>query len=49
MYRRELLANIIQVYLHLAAADRTAGFARAIAADGRSYDPTIFPEAARVG
>jgi hypothetical protein len=37
------------VYLNLASADREGALAAAIAADTRSYEPSMFPEAARVG
>ncbi|KAL6763344.1 ubiquitin elongating factor core-domain-containing protein [Haematococcus lacustris] len=45
---RELLGELMQVYLHLAAADRSGRFFTAIASDQRSYDPAMFSEAARV-
>ncbi|KAF5841726.1 ubiquitin conjugation factor E4 [Dunaliella salina] len=45
---RELLLNIIQIYLHLSSADRSGLFARSIATDARSYNPSMFPEAAKV-
>jgi hypothetical protein len=46
---RELLQDLINVYLNLASADREGALAAAIAADTRSYEPSMFPEAARVG
>lgn len=45
---RELLYDLIRVYLNLAGADREGALAAAIAADTRSYEPTMFAEAARV-
>jgi ubiquitin conjugation factor E4 B len=45
---KELLAQICSVYLHLFAADKAGVFAASIAADGRSYRPAMFAEAALV-
>eukprot|EP00873_Tetraselmis_striata_P001321 jgi/Tetstr1/421585/TSEL_012529.t1 len=47
---KELLTQIIQVYLHLYAADAAADgvFVKAVAADDRSYRPEMFSEAAAV-
>lgn len=45
---RELLAAICEVYLHLAAADGSGAFVRAVATDARSYRPQMFEEAASV-
>ncbi|KAG1664461.1 hypothetical protein FOA52_006307 [Chlamydomonas sp. UWO 241] len=45
---RELLKSIISVYLHLASSDRSGVFARAVAADERSYSAEMFPESTRV-
>lgn len=45
---KELLALICQTYLNIAAADKQGVFAKAIAADERSYRPEMFAEAALV-
>eukprot|EP00798_Chlamydomonas_sp_ICE-L_P032300 gene32300-16868_t len=45
---RELLLNIIQVYLHLFAADRNGLLVTAVAADARSYSAKMFPESIKV-
>ncbi|GAX74152.1 hypothetical protein CEUSTIGMA_g1601.t1 [Chlamydomonas eustigma] len=45
---RELLLSIIKVYLHLSSSDRQGVFAKAVAADERSYSPQMFPESEKV-
>ncbi len=45
---KELLAQICSIYLNFANADRDGVFARAVAADGRSYREAMFSEASLV-
>ncbi|KAL3691495.1 hypothetical protein R1sor_005146 [Riccia sorocarpa] len=45
---KELLSQIVDIYVHLARGDSTGVFARAISSDGRSYSNDIYFAAADV-
>ncbi|GBG72537.1 hypothetical protein CBR_g12108 [Chara braunii] len=45
---KELLTQIVDIYLNLERSDLTDKFAVAVSSDGRSYRPEAFPEAAAV-
>lgn len=45
---KELLSQIVDIYVHLARGDTESEFAKAISADARSYREEAFPEAAGV-
>ena len=45
---KELLVRILEIYLHLEAADQDDSFAIAISKDGRSYRDAMFSEALQV-
>ena len=45
---KELLRQICAIYLNLADVDASGAFARAIAADGRSYSDECFSEACSI-
>lgn len=45
---KELLKTICSIYVHLSDVDGQSAFAKAVAADGRSYKDECFSEAAHV-
>ncbi|KAI5062089.1 hypothetical protein GOP47_0022628 [Adiantum capillus-veneris] len=45
---KELLTQIVEIYVNLSRGDKTNSFAKAISADGRSFREELFKEAADV-